>query len=56
MRGYISMCFGDPWEGRVSVDQVTIVAESLFEAGINELSLGDTIGSATPGEGIGWLQ
>ncbi|HUW77640.1 MAG TPA: hydroxymethylglutaryl-CoA lyase [Candidatus Nanopelagicaceae bacterium] len=48
VRGYISMCFGDPWEGAVSVDQVIVVAESLFESGITELSLGDTIGVATP--------
>jgi hydroxymethylglutaryl-CoA lyase len=55
VRGYISMCFGDPWEGRVSVDQVTVVAETLFEAGINELSLGDTIGVATPGDVVDLL-
>ena len=55
VRGYISMCFGDPWEGKVSTDQVTRVAESLFEFGITELSLGDTIGIATPGEVIDLL-
>ena len=55
VRGYISMCFGDPWEGKVSTDQVTRVAESLFESGITELSLGDTIGIATPGEVIDLL-
>jgi hydroxymethylglutaryl-CoA lyase len=55
VRGYISMCFGDPWEGRVSVDQVSVVAETLFEAGIDELSLGDTIGVATPGDVIDLL-
>lgn len=55
VRGYISMCFGDPWEGKVSTRQVTDVAEALFEAGINELSLGDTIGVATPGEVIDLL-
>ena len=55
VRGYISMCFGDPWEGHVSVNQVSVVAETLFEAGINELSLGDTIGVATPGDVIDLL-
>lgn len=55
VRGYISMCFGDPWEGKVSTEQVTVVAEALVEAGINELSLGDTIGVATPGEVIDLL-
>jgi hydroxymethylglutaryl-CoA lyase len=47
VRGYISMCFGDPWEGPVSTEQVSIVAQSLFESGVDELSLGDTIGVAT---------
>jgi len=50
VRGYISMCFGDPWEGKVSPHQVADVAERLFSDGIDELSLGDTIGVATPGE------
>jgi len=56
VRGYISMCFGDPWEGKVSTNQVTDVADALFEAGINELSLGDTIGVATPGDVIDLLE
>jgi len=55
VRGYISMCFGDPWEGKVSSGQVTTVAETLLEAGATELSLGDTIGVATPGEVIDLL-
>ncbi|OIQ74718.1 hydroxymethylglutaryl-CoA lyase YngG [mine drainage metagenome] len=55
VRGYISMCFGDPWEGKVSTKQVADVAETLFESGITELSLGDTIGVATPGEVVDLL-
>lgn len=55
VRGYISMCFGDPWEGKVSPNQVVDVAERLFADGITELSLGDTIGVATPGEVIDLL-
>lgn len=55
VRGYISMCFGDPWEGKVETDQVVDVAERLFEDGITELSLGDTIGVATPGDVIDLL-
>ena len=55
VRGYISMCFGDPWEGKVTTDQVVDVAERLFEDGITELSLGDTIGVATPGDVIDLL-
>lgn len=52
VRGYISMCFGDPWEGKVSTKQVADVAERLLADGITELSLGDTIGVATPGNVI----
>jgi len=55
VRGYISMCYGDPWEGKVSPVKVTQVAEKLFEYGISELSLGDTIGVATPGDVISLL-
>lgn len=48
VRGYISMCFGDPWEGAVEPAQVLRVAERLLTDGVDELSLGDTIGVATP--------
>lgn len=50
VRGYVSMCFGDPWEGSVPVDQVVATGVRLLEMGIEELSLGDTIGVATPGQ------
>ncbi|MFF8530600.1 hydroxymethylglutaryl-CoA lyase [Streptomyces sp. SAS_267] len=49
VRGYISMCFGDPWEGPVPVHQVVRVSKALRDMGCDELSLGDTIGVATPG-------
>ncbi|MBB1244826.1 hydroxymethylglutaryl-CoA lyase [Streptomyces durbertensis] len=49
VRGYLSMCFGDPWEGPVALDRVVDVARRLFDLGCDELSLGDTIGVATPG-------
>ncbi|MEW2245837.1 hydroxymethylglutaryl-CoA lyase [Streptomyces sp. NPDC006975] len=49
VRGYVSMCFGDPWEGPVPLDQVARVCTALLEMGCDELSLGDTIGVATPG-------
>jgi hydroxymethylglutaryl-CoA lyase len=44
------MCFGDPWEGSVSASQVLAVGRQLLEMGCDELSLGDTIGVATPGQ------
>ncbi|NGO69844.1 hydroxymethylglutaryl-CoA lyase [Streptomyces boncukensis] len=49
VRGYLSMCFGDPWEGPVPVAQVVRVCRALDAMGCAELSLGDTIGVATPG-------
>lgn len=50
VRGYISMCWGDPWEGEVSPNQVAKVASTLIGAGVDQISLGDTIGVATPGK------
>jgi hydroxymethylglutaryl-CoA lyase len=55
VRGYLSMCFGDPWEGRVDPSQVVRLAVAMFEQGVGELSLGDTIGVATPGQVVGLL-
>jgi hydroxymethylglutaryl-CoA lyase len=49
VRGYVSMCFGDPWEGAVPIHQVVRVCRALMDMGCDELSLGDTIGVATPG-------
>ncbi|MER6840818.1 hydroxymethylglutaryl-CoA lyase [Streptomyces platensis] len=49
VRGYVSMCFGDPWEGPVPVAQTVRVCRALLDLGCDELSLGDTIGVATPG-------
>jgi hydroxymethylglutaryl-CoA lyase len=48
VRAYVSMCFGDPWEGEVPVNQVVSVGKRLFDLGASELSLGDTIGVGTP--------
>ena len=49
VRAYVSMCFGDPWEGPVAVDQVVEVAQRLMDLGCAQLSLGDTIGVGTTG-------
>lgn len=48
VRGYVSTVFGCPYEGPVSIDEVIRVSDTLFEMGIGELSLGDTIGIANP--------
>ena len=49
VRAYVSMCFGDPWEGPVPIGQVADVCVALMDLGAHELSLGDTIGVGTPG-------
>lgn len=48
VRGYVSTVFGCPYERQVDINQVVKVSEKLFEMGIDELSLGDTIGVANP--------
>jgi hydroxymethylglutaryl-CoA lyase len=50
VRGYLSMCFGDPWEGAVPAKQVAAAGRRLLEMGCSQLSLGDTIGVATAGQ------
>jgi len=50
VRGYVSMCFGDPWEGEVKPAAVVDVVARLVEMGCQEISLGDTIGVATAGQ------
>ncbi len=47
VRAYVSMCFGDPWEGPVPIDQVVAVGARLLDLGASQLSLGDTIGVGT---------
>ncbi|MFF0223433.1 hydroxymethylglutaryl-CoA lyase [Streptomyces sp. NPDC004629] len=49
VRGYVSMCFGDPWEGDVEPRTVASVARRLLDMGCTSLSLGDTNGTGTPG-------
>ena len=55
VRAYVSMCFGDPWEGPVPIAQVVDACASLMDLGADELSLGDTIGVATPGQVVALL-
>jgi hydroxymethylglutaryl-CoA lyase len=50
VRGYLSMCFGDPWEGVVPAAQVVGAGRRLLDFGCSQLSLGDTIGVATTGQ------
>ncbi|KGP92983.1 hydroxymethylglutaryl-CoA lyase [Pontibacillus chungwhensis BH030062] len=48
VRAYVSTVFGCPYDGTVEVDQALSVCERLFEMGIDECSIGDTIGVANP--------
>ncbi|MFC9666329.1 hydroxymethylglutaryl-CoA lyase [Bacillus subtilis] len=49
-RAYLSTVFGCPYEKDVPIEQVIRLSEALFELGISELSLGDTIGAANPAQ------
>lgn len=48
VRGYVSCVSDCPYDGPVAPDQVARVAKALFDMGCYEISLGDTIGQATP--------
>ena len=48
-RGYISTCFGCPYEGEVPPAKVVDVSVRLLDLGVDEVCLGDTIGVSTPG-------
>ena len=48
VRGYISCCWGCPYEGSVDKSQVLHVAQRLQNLGCDEIVLADTIGIATP--------
>jgi len=48
VRGYVSTCFVCPYEGAIPKEKVAEVTRALFDLGIDEVSIGDTIGAATP--------
>jgi hydroxymethylglutaryl-CoA lyase len=48
VRGYISCVLGCPYEGNIPPEQVTMVTRKLLDLGVDEISLGDTIGVGTP--------
>jgi isopropylmalate/homocitrate/citramalate synthase len=50
VRGYVSTCFGCPYEGPVAAGKVVDVCRRLHEAGCDEISVGDTIGVAVPSQ------
>jgi hydroxymethylglutaryl-CoA lyase len=50
VRGYLSMCFGDPFEGDISEGQVVRLTKKLIDLGVYEVSIGDTVGIADPAQ------
>jgi len=50
VRGYVSTCFGCPYEGRVDSARVVDVVSRLRDVGCDEISIGDTIGVAVPSQ------
>jgi len=56
VRGYISCVVACPYEGDVKPDKVAEVAGALYDVGCYEISLGDTIGAATPGKTQAMIQ
>jgi len=50
LRGYVSTAFGCPYEGAVPPAKVHEVTARLFDLGVDEVSIGDTIGVATPND------
>jgi hydroxymethylglutaryl-CoA lyase len=52
IRCYISVVFECPYEGAVAPTQVVRIVKALLAMGVDEISLGDTIGAATPNQVI----
>ena len=50
VRGYLSTCFGCPYEGPIAPSQVAAVARRLIDLGVFEVAISDTIGVAHPGQ------
>lgn len=48
VRGYISCVLGCPYQGEIKPQQVADVIQKLLDLGVDEISLGDTIGVGTP--------
>ncbi|WP_232698368.1 hydroxymethylglutaryl-CoA lyase [Brevibacillus daliensis] len=48
LRGYVSTVFGCPYEGDVSLADTRWLIQELFDMGVSQISIGDTIGVATP--------
>jgi hydroxymethylglutaryl-CoA lyase len=56
VRGYVSCVLDCPYEGAIAPAAVASVAHALHEMGCHEISLGDTIGTGTPGRTAAMLE
>jgi hydroxymethylglutaryl-CoA lyase len=56
LRGYVSCALGCPYQGEVAVADVVRVSVALAQMGVEEISLGDTIGVGTPGKARAMLR
>ncbi len=56
VRGYVSTVLGCPYQGEVPLADVVRVTSAMFDLGVDEVSLGDTIGVGTPGAVRGMLR
>ena len=56
VRGYVSCVLGCPYEGEIAPKRVADVAAALADMGCYEVSLGDTIGTGTPGKTKAMIQ
>ena len=56
VRGYVSTVFGCPYEGDVDPAAPHRLVHGLLEAGVDEISLGDTIGVANPRQVRAFMQ
>ncbi|HRJ27320.1 MAG TPA: hydroxymethylglutaryl-CoA lyase [Fimbriimonadaceae bacterium] len=50
VRAYVSTAFECPYAGRIDPEQVMVVVERILELGVDEISIGDTIGAASTNE------
>lgn len=48
--GSISMPFGSPWEGEISIESIKNIIEAYLDVGITEISLSDASGMAVPNQ------
>ena len=50
IRAYVSTAYHCPYEGVIKPDQVVPVVSALIDMGVDEVSIGDTIGHASPSD------